>query len=370
MKRFIILCGIFLFGLSLLAQVVKVEETDLLTVGHRLKTTDIMIEGVTVETPMPEVLKILNMKKSDYEKLTGSGFKLTVSPEWEIWTEDKQYISRIMIRSSYKGLQGKTRELLNIQDPQSFREILFDTYGKADKFEDASLTGSFKITTNKYFYKEGIEICFSLTPYSKEGETWSTISIYSPKQFAEETKDLGPPPWVPYKPTETDGPAFRKAYWGMTQQQVIDSEGTQPEYKKDHMLMFKDSLLNFPVYAVYLFDNGKFYAGKYGFIQKHTNKNDFIDDYEKIKAALIKKYGMPKDDDKFWKNKLYKDDLSQWGFAITLGHLEISTSWETIKANILLQLTGDNYDILFVLQYHDPNYHKSEASEEKDLEKL
>lgn len=370
MKRFFILCGVVLLGLSLTAQVVKVEETDLLTVGRRLKTTDIMIEGITVDTPMPEVLKILEKKESHYKDLIGGGFKLTVSPDWEIWTNDKQYVDRIMIRSSYKGLQGKTKELLNLKDPTMFRKLLFDTYGKADKFQDSSLTGAFKVTTHKYFYIEGLAIDYSLSPGSKGGATWSTISVYSQKQYAEETKDVGPPPWVAYEPTETDGPAFRKAKWGMTQQEVIKSEGTQPEFRKDHMLMFKDTLLNFPVYAVYLFDNGKFYAGKYGFTQKHTNKSDFIDDFEKVKAVLIKKYGMPKDDYKFWKNKLYKDDPAQWGLAVSLGHVEVSASWETVKAKMLLQLTGDNYQILFILQYHDPNYHKSEVSEEKELDKL
>ena len=68
--------------------------------------------------------------------------------------------------------------------------------------------------------------------------------------------------------------------------------------------------------------------------------------------TLTKKYGKPKMDfPGVWKNDLYKDDKSEWGFAVSLGHLAYGASWETSTTKIEIMLSGDNYKINLILSY-------------------
>jgi len=52
-----------------------------------------------------------------------------------------------------------------------------------------------------------------------------------------------------------------------------------------------------------------------------------------------------------WDNDLYKDDRSEWGFAVGLGHLSYGCIWETSNTYITLGLNGDNYKINLVVSY-------------------
>jgi len=89
-------------------------------------------------------------------------------------------------------------------------------------------------------------------------------------------------------------------------------------------------------------------------MENHTNENLYINDYKELKEILIKKYGEP-DKKKlltlygrgeiYWRDDLFKDDRSEWGFAISLGDLSYSSIWETPTTRIALILDGDNYEI-------------------------
>ena len=52
-----------------------------------------------------------------------------------------------------------------------------------------------------------------------------------------------------------------------------------------------------------------------------------------------------------WHNDLYLDDYERWGFAISQGHLAYEAFWETEKSEILVQLSGENYEIKLFVQY-------------------
>lgn len=368
MKRIFFLCIILFLAFHLIAQTVNVNDTDLLTLGRRLKAGEIAIQGITINTPMSEALKILNKKESDYEEIESDGYKLKVSSDWEIWTLDKQMIDRIMIRNSYKGLIGKTRELMKLKDQDAFKKFLFDLYGKSDSSSQNFQMRETVITSAEFLYKEGISFELISKEKNNNKKNWSIINIISQRYYKKKSVDSLFTTRETNIPSKTSAFAFRKARWGMTKQQVIASEGEKPDYHKDHMMVFKDTLLGFPVLTVYLFDNGKLYSGKYAFTQKHTNKIIFIEDYEKVKGALVKKYGNPGNDNKFWRNDLFKDEPQRWGMAIAIGHLVLETTWKREDVKILLQLSGDNYKILFILQYNDPKFRPTEKN--SDMDKL
>jgi len=87
------------------------------------------------------------------------------------------------------------------------------------------------------------------------------------------------------------------------------------------------------------------------FVGEHSNKNDYIRDYKNLKEILAKKYGKPWSDRTTWDNDLFKNDRSQWGLAVSIGHLSYGALWDTSKTYITLGLSGDNYEITLLAAY-------------------
>ncbi len=144
---------------------------------------------------------------------------------------------------------------------------------------------------------------------------------------------------------------FRNTKWGMSIDEVKQTENSEPTYDKDNMLGYDDQLLEFDVFCFYIFVDNQLVRAKYAINEKHSNDNLYIDDYNKLKEALNKKYKTAILDTNLWKNDLYKDDRSHRGFAVSLGHLVCFATWETQDTDIFLVLRGDNYDIDLVLEY-------------------
>jgi hypothetical protein len=71
-----------------------------------------------------------------------------------------------------------------------------------------------------------------------------------------------------------------------------------------------------------------------------------------------------------WKDDLYKDDKSEWGFAVSLGHLAYGASWETSATKIEIMLLGDNYEINLFLSYFSKELEEwVKQTEEKEATK-
>ena len=145
---------------------------------------------------------------------------------------------------------------------------------------------------------------------------------------------------------------FRNTNWGMSKGQVKATEDKKPDFEDDTTLGYEVKIEGSNFSCIYSFLEDKLYNSGYFFTGKHTNKNLYIDDYEKLKETLTKKYGKPtKDIPGFWKNDLYKSDKRSWGMAVSVGHLVYGTSWETPTTKISLMLSGDNFKISMVVSY-------------------
>ena len=165
---------------------------------------------------------------------------------------------------------------------------------------------------------------------------------------------------------------FRKTTWGMTKEQVRRTEKGKVAKEESDMLVYEGSVLNLNCLILYLFTEGKLVRAKYGITEKHTNKNDYISDFGSLKKSLTKKYGKPTKDKQYWRNKLYRNDYDQRGFAVSLGHLSYFTKWEPASTNITLFLRGDNFDILLGVDYQSQQfkYLEERAKEKKAQEEL
>jgi hypothetical protein len=151
--------------------------------------------------------------------------------------------------------------------------------------------------------------------------------------------------------TRGDDFDFRKTNWGFSMDQVKNSESLSLVREEQNALMYKGTLSDLDCYVVFVFAKGKLVRTKYVIVEEHSNKNDYIRDYESLKRLLSNKYGTPIQDKTIWRNSLYKDDREEWGFAVSLGHLVYLSTWETSETEISDFLYGDNYEISLGIEY-------------------
>lgn len=144
---------------------------------------------------------------------------------------------------------------------------------------------------------------------------------------------------------------FRNTMWGMTKQQVREVETVQIEHETDDTLVFLSTIASLECLVGYIFTSTLLVRGKYVIKQQHSNSNDYIGDFVKLKDMLTTKYGEPLSDETIWKNVLYQDDSSEWGMAISAGHLVMYAEWDTDDTTIFLGLNGDNYETSLEVEY-------------------
>ena len=163
---------------------------------------------------------------------------------------------------------------------------------------------------------------------------------------------------------------FRKANWGMSKKQVKETEKIKDIYsEKEDVIVYISTLAGYKCMIGYIFTKNKLARAKYSFLEEHTNKNDYILDYDKILELLKKKYGKTLEENDYWKNDLFKDKYSDWGTAISIGHYLKYAKWEDEKTNVTTLLNGENYDISHVIEYSSKNLREVEQ-EDKEKEVL
>lgn len=156
--------------------------------------------------------------------------------------------------------------------------------------------------------------------------------------------------------TQIENPDFRNSKWGMSFDEVKKSEKLKIVAEQENGIIYEDKISDFPVYAIFNFENGKLIMGVYTFKQEHSNNNLFYDDYKKVVELYTKKYGEPLEEYEQWNNDLMKGNPSRVGLAISIGHVNFATKWKTDTSEIGIVLTGDNYKINFGCLYQPIDY--------------
>lgn len=164
-------------------------------------------------------------------------------------------------------------------------------------------------------------------------------------------------------------PNFRKSFWGDSKSKVVSVEGQADKGYKSDIYYISDNVAGMPCNVMFSFTNGELSGGLYSFEQKHTNRNDYIGEFNKLVSLLTKKYGEPSENNPIWRNSLYKGDIEEYGFAISMGHLVYRAKWITPLTEIVLDLSGENSQIDLYLIYTSSRLEakRVEAEENKDL---
>jgi hypothetical protein len=144
---------------------------------------------------------------------------------------------------------------------------------------------------------------------------------------------------------------FRSTEWGDPKYEVRAAEG-EPVRDTDNQLGYLRELNGFPVYVRYDFKNRRLETASYIFTTVYTSsRNRYLRDFDFFQEKLRNKYGEPVSDNINWLNDTYKNEPNHYGLAISKGHLEYITFWETDTTRILHSLIGMNGNIQHVIMY-------------------
>jgi len=123
-------------------------------------------------------------------------------------------------------------------------------------------------------------------------------------------KDDGTWQYVKAKPQKEDLYDFRKTTWGMSKLQVKKAEKGKIPLEDENLQAYKGIVVSgLDCDIVYEFAQGKLVLAQYQFTETHSNRNDYISDYNSLKKVLMKKYGKPIKDQQVWKNDLYESSF-------------------------------------------------------------
>ncbi len=157
----------------------------------------------------------------------------------------------------------------------------------------------------------------------------------------------------PEKKSQPEGPTdFRNTRWGMSPDEVqrVESANLYGEPGKNPLL-FEDTVAGYNMVVVYIFVDQKLVRAKYILNEKHANRNAYISDFRNLGNMLRKKYGSADKNEKVWSKDLYRDDPSEWGMAIAVGHLMMVKKWDIPRTGLTAIIYGDNYDITVAIEY-------------------
>jgi hypothetical protein len=159
---------------------------------------------------------------------------------------------------------------------------------------------------------------------------------------------------------------FRDSTWGDSIESVKESAG-EPAQSTEDTLVYKVSIKGLDAVLIYQFTAGKLTSAGYLFTESHSNKNLYISDYSTIHGLVNQKYGKPESNDAVWLNDLYRDDPSNYGTAVSIGHYVKQAIWETERTKIMHTLRGDNFEITHGINYLSKELESlSEETKEKE----
>jgi hypothetical protein len=147
---------------------------------------------------------------------------------------------------------------------------------------------------------------------------------------------------------------FEEMPWGQSKKQILESEGKplhQQKVKGADIMEYQQKVNNLDCSIKYIFTANKLSKTKFSFMNTYVDKNAYLEDYQRIKEALVQKFGKPLEENMNWRDSTYKDNFSSWGEAISLGQLELTSRWQTSHTEILASLTGNNDEIALVVEY-------------------
>jgi hypothetical protein len=141
----------------------------------------------------------------------------------------------------------------------------------------------------------------------------------------------------------------RQVNWGMSISEVKKIETAKLFDETENYLMYEIMLLDKKFVIRYDFIEKKLHAAGCLLMLNHINVNDYIDDYNALKAMLSKEHGKPFVDILVWKDdSLFKNNP---GMAVVTGNLTYLANWRNDRTEIAVILHGENFEATCGIMY-------------------
>ncbi|XOV82762.1 MAG: hypothetical protein ACFHXK_18120 [bacterium] len=136
---------------------------------------------------------------------------------------------------------------------------------------------------------------------------------------------------------------FRDAEWGMTMAEVKSlHQGEIPANQRQAMVNYESKLAGLDVLIFYRFDAlGRLHQAGYEAIAEHSDRNNYLDDYNHLNKLLQKRYPDAGQPTQVWTNRLFEDKPDNWGRAVASGHMTYQWSYESGRSRITHELSND-----------------------------
>ena len=147
---------------------------------------------------------------------------------------------------------------------------------------------------------------------------------------------------------------IRKTTIGATREDVLGAETTVASYDKNNLLIFKNIYSeSVKTRLYYYFKDDYLYKVIFNFEDSHNDKNEFIEDYLRVKESLVLDYGESSISKITWNDERLKDDPRQLGLALITGKVEYFDAWLKGNTMIFLEMSGKDYEVTTTLTYND-----------------
>ena len=165
---------------------------------------------------------------------------------------------------------------------------------------------------------------------------------------------------------------FRVGVWGDSMKDIQRKEKEIELFVTEDNVGGYSQVMGIDMFIGYYFTNDKLTHGIYMCSEEYSDKNKYVEDYEKLKKALTDKYGEPTTDDEVWNEVIYsKDNISDYGMAVATEELKYFTTWDVNnKTRVSLFLTGEGFQTFLTVGYQDLDYAKQQEqqSQEADMD--
>jgi hypothetical protein len=144
---------------------------------------------------------------------------------------------------------------------------------------------------------------------------------------------------------------FRNCRWGMGKAEVKSAETAELIKEFDQRLVYQDTLAGEKVAVHHYFLENALFLSVLVFVTQQKKLNESIDSYYRVMEEIIDQYGEPTQSEISVKNDAAKDGPSQIAAADVESGATLFSQWQTARTDIVLQLTGDRYEIQHTLTY-------------------
>ena len=150
--------------------------------------------------------------------------------------------------------------------------------------------------------------------------------------------------------------SLKQPKWGISREKFLKLEGQPIRRHKSaegvEIFEYRKKILDVDCQLEYVFAENQLMKMKFNFLAQYDNKNQYVEDYNKIKEVFSGQFGKPEAENIIWQNPLYKEDYSSWGLALYLGHLELSSQWLSPETEVSLALSKKQDGISLRSEYN------------------